>query len=117
VLNPEVNCTSRYGVSLGLMHVERSFGHDEYLYQVLLHNRHRISKEGMYVIRNHSLYPWHTGGAYKELESREDRDMKGLVQRFQGFDLYSKSDLVLSWDDPYWKELVEEYFGTGELQF
>lgn len=34
------------------------------------------------MIRYHSLYPWHTGGAYTELENDKDRETKKAVLRF-----------------------------------
>ena len=60
-------------------------------------------------MRYHSLYPWHEAGAYAELESDYDRQMKGWVKLFNQHDLYTKRDV------PYTeRELGElrEYYGS-----
>lgn len=108
-----------YAKGIGLSNVVRSFGHDEYLYQVLRHNqsKHTLSEDDLYIIRFHSLYPWHSGGAYKELENSRDRHLKPLVQTFQQFDLYSKGEEEVDWNDDKWKRLVEAYFGDDELEW
>jgi len=69
-----------------------SYGHDEYLYQLLQRQRHQIPEEGLYMIRYHSLYPWHRDGCYRRLESDRDRTMKPRVQLFNQFDLYTKEN-------------------------
>ena len=63
--------------------VTMSWGHDEYLYQCLLHNGAKIPKEGLYCIRFHSFYPWHTGGDYKDLTNEEDEKMLPWVDEFK----------------------------------
>ena len=60
-----------------------SWGHDEYLYQCLLHNGAKIPKEGLYCIRFHSFYPWHNGGDYKDLANEEDERMLPWVDEFK----------------------------------
>ena len=60
-----------------------SWGHDEYLYQVLKHNGTGIPEEGLYMIRFHSFYPWHTGGDYKHLTSAKDESMMKWVNEFK----------------------------------
>ena len=39
-----------------------SWGHDEYMAQVLENNldKHQLPDEAIYMIRFHSFYPWHT---------------------------------------------------------
>jgi inositol oxygenase len=106
----------RWEKGCGLHNVVCSFGHDEYLYQALSRNRdkHCLPDECLTIIRFHSLYPWHTYGAYQELEDGADRTIKPYVRLFQAYDLHSKSDDVsnLSWNDPKWRQLVERVFGT-----
>ena len=63
--------------------VTMSWGHDEYLYQCLLHNGAKIPKEGLYCIRFHSFYPWHTGGDYKDL-ANEDLLWTSTYKAFSG---------------------------------
>ena len=65
------------------MKVTMSWGHDEYLYQCLIHNGAKIPKEGLYCIRFHSFYPWHTGGDYKDLTNEEDEKMMSWVNEFK----------------------------------
>ena len=43
----------------GMKNLKFAWGHDEYLYQMLLHNKVTIPLEGLYIIRYHSCYPWH----------------------------------------------------------
>jgi len=58
-----------YAEGCGLDNVHLAWGHDEYMYQVLSRNGCTIPEEGLLMIRYHSLYPWHTGGAYSWMES------------------------------------------------
>ena len=51
-----------------------------------------VPDEGLYIIRFHSLYPWHTEGMYENIESPRDAQMKGWVRLFNQYDLYSKSN-------------------------
>jgi inositol oxygenase len=67
-----------------------SFGHDEYMYRLLVANKHKMPKEAEYIVRYHSLYAWHSGNEYDYLEDEEDKNMKKIVREFNKFDLYSK---------------------------
>jgi len=68
-----------------------AFGHDEYMYQVLAQNEGvRLPREALYVIRYHSLYPWHDADCYTALEDDFDRAAKGWVRLFNQHDLYTK---------------------------
>ena len=91
-----------------------SFGHDEYLYQVLLQNKgkHQISKECMDIIRFHSFYPWHTSGEYRQFMNDEDSITLFNVNQFNQFDLYSKEDSSEISDEikDYYDDLLREYF-------
>ncbi len=71
-----------YVENCGLDKVLMSWGHDEYLYQVLVHNKTKIPKEGRYMIRFHSFYPWHTDGGYLNLGNQEDDEMLKWVKLF-----------------------------------
>ncbi len=42
------------------------------------------------MIRYHSCYPWHTGGAYRSLMTEADHAMLPWVLEFNKFDLYTK---------------------------
>lgn len=67
----------------GLKDVMMSWGHDEYLYQVLKHNNTTLPEEALYMIRYHSFYPWHTGGDYTHLTTEHDEEMKKHVKQFR----------------------------------
>jgi inositol oxygenase len=47
-----------------------NFNHDEYMYQMLSHNKAMgavsIPDIGLQIIRYHSLYPWHEKGEYRQ---------------------------------------------------
>merc|ERR1719414_2092436 len=52
-----------------------TYGHDEYMYNVLVGNGCPIPEEGLYMIRFHSFYPWHTEQEYKWMEDEKDTKM------------------------------------------
>jgi inositol oxygenase len=108
-----------YEVGCGLDNLTISFGHDEYLYQVLCGNsNHRITRRYMDVIRYHSLYPWHTGGAYKEFMVPMDEKILQDVNEFNSFDLYSKEDSVEITPaiKQYYNTLLDRFF-FGKLRW
>jgi inositol oxygenase len=77
-----------YATGCGLDAVTMSWGHDEYLYQVL---RGRIPEEAAFVIRFHSFYPLHQEGAYEWMLDEHDRELRRWLELFRRHDLYSKS--------------------------
>lgn len=95
VHNPDFDVYDTLGIyprGCGLDRLKMSFGHDEFLYSVLIANRnHRFPDLGARIIRYHSFYPLHTAGAYTEFLSPEDRPLLEWVRRFQKHDLYSKN--------------------------
>jgi len=107
--------TGIYEPGCGLDNTLCAFGHDEYMYQVLLQNEGvNLPKEALYVVRYHSLYPWHDKGAYEALESEYDRQMKGWVKLFNQHDLYTKRDVTYSEAEMatmkvYYQGLIEKY--------
>jgi len=113
---------TKYGIyqpNCGLDNVEITWGHDEYMYQVCVHNRCTIPKEGLDMIRYHSFYPWHREGEYQHLMSKEDHEMLRWVQKFNNADLYSKReelpDVVAL--KPYYQSLVQKYFPNQVLEW
>lgn len=100
-----------YAEHCGLNRILMSWGHDEYLYRVLLNHGTRLPKEGLSMIRFHSFYPWHTGNDYGHLCDEEDAKMLHWVQAFNKFDLYTKSDDVPNIDAlrPYYQSLINQY--------
>ena len=103
-----------YNKHCGFDNVEMSFGHDEYMYQVAKEGT-LIPEEGLYIIRYHSFYPWHTPKlgtqGYKKLASIKDWKLLPLLKIFQKGDLYSKkSDLLLKIDlEKNYKKLMQKY--------
>ena len=72
----------------------------------------------MNVIRYHSLYPWHTGGAYRDLMNESDKELLRDVLEFNKFDLYSKEDSVEISNEVkfYYDKLLDEFF-SAELKW
>ncbi|VVC31994.1 Inositol oxygenase [Cinara cedri] len=100
-----------YAKNCGLNNVLMSWGHDEYLYRVLLHNKTTIPRKGLHMIRFHSFYPWHSGGDYDFLCTKEDLEMKKWVLEFNKFDLYTKGGTIPDIEElkPYYQSLIDKY--------
>lgn len=111
--NPKYNTQlGMYTEGCGFENVTWAFGHDEYLYMVLMnHPENRLPREAMYCIRFHSFYPWHHAGGYTYLSNAQDRDMLPWVQKFQKCDLYSKVDKIEDFNalKPYYQGLIDKY--------
>lgn len=78
-----------YTPGCGLDNIMLSWGHDEYLYQVVK-TQSTLPEEALGMIRYHSFYPWHSRGAYREFMNEKDERMLKAVKEFNPFDLYSK---------------------------
>ena len=119
--NPDFNKYNELGIydeSCGLKNLHLSYGHDEYLYQILKQNKnHKISEKYMNVIRFHSFYPWHTGGDYRQFMNESDKEILKDVLEFNKFDLYSKKDdtNISSEIRQYYEEILNEYFPNEML--
>ncbi|KAG5684948.1 hypothetical protein PVAND_014155 [Polypedilum vanderplanki] len=110
--NPKYN--TKYGMykpNCGLDELLLSWGHDEYMYQVLKHNKSKLPEQALKIIRFHSFYPWHSSGDYQHLLKDEDEETKRWVLIFNRYDLYTKStkvpDIEALW--PYYEKLIEKY--------
>lgn len=118
VLNSELGV---YSEGCGLDNVTCSWGHDEYLYRLLKHekNIHLLPDEALYIIRFHSLYSYHTYGEYKQFQSKKDKDMLCWLTEFNKYDLYSKTDEIINVErcKDYYKKLIQKYFPTSTLHF
>ena len=97
-----------YEKGCGLRNVTMSWGHDEYVYQML---KNYIPEEGLYMLRYHSFYSWHREGAYDYLLDDHDRNMLQWVKLFNPYDLYSKNPTPPDWNElkPYYENLVKKY--------
>ena len=98
-----------YASGCGLDNVHLSWGHDEYLYNVV---KDYLPESALYMIRYHSFYPGHKEGAYAHLMNAHDREMFAWVRAFNPYDLYSKShekpDVAAL--RPYYEDLIAEFF-------
>lgn len=127
-LNPDMadpKLNTKFGIYVehcGLDNCLASFGHDEYLYRVLMYNKQanpefhcKLPEEAFYIIRWHSLYPWHQHSAYSHLASPTDWNRLPLLQKFTQYDLYTKDDNFTGLNDSLWKyydKLLKRYFST-----
>ncbi len=95
----------------GLDRVHLSWGHDEYLFQVV---KGHLPDEALAMIRYHSFYAWHRAGEYRHLMNKHDHAMLEWVQKFNPYDLYSKGherpDVKAL--KPYYEDLIVEFFPT-----
>lgn len=118
--NPDFNnplYSTDYGIynpNCGIENLKLSFGHDEYLYQVLQNNYgHNLPHKLQNIIRFHSFYPWHTGKDYAHLMRPGDEIIMQDVLNFNQFDLYSKEDADFVLTDEikqYYENLLKEFF-------
>jgi inositol oxygenase len=95
------------GCGLGVVHL--SWGHDEYLYQVV---KDHLPAEALAMIRYHSFYAAHREGAYEHLMNDRDRLLMAWVRAFNPFDLYSKANQRpdVAGLRPFYEDLVAEFF-------
>lgn len=125
-LNPDMQDSrynTKYGIyqpQCGIDNLMFAWGHDEYMYRMLVANNCTLPREALDMIRYHSAYPWHDKGAYKHLMAEEDEERIQWVKLFNKFDLYTKdgdNDLKLEEVWPYYKGLCEKYGLGGELMW
>eukprot|EP00438_Fugacium_kawagutii_P017653 Skav201270 [mRNA] locus=scaffold2058:37698:38549:+ [translate_table: standard] len=89
--------STKFGMYLpecGISNLMMSWGHDEYMYQMLKFNGCTLPESGLNMIRLHSFYPWHDKRAYTHFECPEDAETLKWVKEFNKFDLYSKGDAL-----------------------
>ena len=112
--NPDYNneqYNTKYGVysaNCGLRNVHMSWGHDEYVYQML---KDYLPEPGLYMLRYHSFYSQHRENGYDHLMDDHDRKMFKYVDLFNPYDLYSKNPNPPDWAQlrPYYEDLVAKY--------
>jgi len=127
-LNPDMNdaryssVIGMYKPHCGLDELCFAWGHDEYMYRMLVANDCTLPREALDMIRYHSAYPLHEKGAYKHLLKVEDEDRLEWVRLFNKFDLYTKdgdNDIRNNMDElwPYYKNLLDKYGLGGKLKW
>lgn len=85
--NPKLNTPlGIYAPNCGLDNVMISWGHDEYLYLVMK-DQSSLPKEALSMIRYHSFYPWHRGGAYTQFMAEGDEEQLKAVRAFNRMSL------------------------------
>lgn len=109
--NGDARYNTEYGVynlGCGLGNVHMSWGHDEYLYQLL---KDCLPEPALYMIRYHSFYAWHREGQYGHLLDAADRANLDWVRKFNPYDLYSKNENppLLAALRPYYEDLMAKY--------
>lgn len=97
-----------YEEGCGLDQVQLSWGHDEYIYDVM---KDYLPDETLYMLRYHSFYPAHREGEYTWLMNDKDRKMFEWVRAFNPYDLYTKSHQRPNVKDlrPFYDDLIAEY--------
>ena len=97
-----------YEQGCGLRNVHMSWGHDEYLYNIV---KDYLPEPALYMIRYHSFYAQHREEAYDYLLDDHDREMFQWVRKFNPYDLYSKSPKppVVQELKPYYEGLIAKY--------
>lgn len=116
--NPKYNTSlGMYKHGIGLDNCLCSWGHDEYLYRVLLDNNTPLAQipEAMAMIRYHSLYPWHTAGCYGNLVNTKDKAMLPHVNTLNKHDLYTKVNKTYKPEEymSYYLPLLHKFIGTS----
>ncbi len=107
--NPKYN--TKFGIykeNCGLNQIKMSWGHDEYLYQIM---KNYLPQEALYMIRYHSFYAQHKEQAYNYLMDKTDLKMFEWVRKFNNYDLYSKAPVQPNSRalKPYYEDLVAKY--------
>ena len=132
IIFPEFNCQNPdmknpsyntelgiYTEGCGLDNLKCSWGHDEYLYQILSSERnpHYLPPEALYIIRFHSLYVYHDKQEYMRFQNDKDKKYFKYLKLFNKYDLYSKSDQIYDIQQlkPYYLDLISQYFKHSYL--
>lgn len=128
ILNPDMadpRYNTLYGMyepHCGLDKLCWAWGHDEYMYRMLVANKTNIPRKGLDMVRYHSAYPMHDKGAWKHLLKPEDEERLDWVRLFNRFDLYTKdanNDIRTDIDElwPYYEGLLKKYGLGGKLKW
>ncbi len=109
---------TQYGIyepHCGLDKVMMSWGHDEYVYQMM---KDYLPEPALYMLRYHSFYAQHREHGYDHLLDKKDKEMFAWVNLFNPYDLYSKSPEPPEWQKlrGYYEDLVGKYL-PDQLRF
>ena len=124
--NPDYNnnvFNKKYGIyepNCGIKNLIMSYGHDEYLFNVLnsQKSKHKLSDSYLNIIRYHSFYPWHTENEYKYFENESDKHMLEDIRNFNQYDLYSKkNDIDITDKAKKYYDILLDYYFPNDLQW
>ena len=107
-----------YCPRIGLDNVLFTYGHDEYLFQVIRNcSQCELPPEALFVLRYHSFYALHDAHdpTYHQLLSDQDAAFLPWLKLFSRYDLYSKPNLARV-NKTYYQTLVDK-FVPGLLQW
>jgi inositol oxygenase len=102
---------TKYGVyepNCGLDKVHLSWGHDEYIYQIM---KDYLPEEGLAMLRYHSFYSQHRENSYGHLMNKDDHKLFEWVNKFNPYDLYSKATVPPNVKElrPYYEDLAAKF--------
>jgi inositol oxygenase len=130
-LNPDMEhplYRTKFGIyrpHCGLDELKFAWGHDEYMYRMLVANKETctLPQEGLDMIRYHSAYPLHEQNAYSHLLQPQDEERLAWVRLFNQFDLYTKDNHYDIRDKmetelwPYYVQILHKYGLGGTLKW
>ena len=78
-----------------------------------------LYQNNLYIIRFHSLYPYHEHVEYSHLTNNLDKKMFSYLKLFNKYDLYTKCENkeITKEMKEYYDNLVKKYLNNGELYF
>ena len=74
------------------------------------HNKNNLPEEALYIIRYHSLYPYHQNDEYKHFMNDKDIKMFRWLKLFNKYDLYTKTNHIIKENTMTYKNLIKKYF-------
>ncbi len=103
---------------IGLDKVVMTWGHDEYLYQVVK-DQSTLPEQAKFIIRYHSFYALHKEGEYQYLLNNQDKKQLAWLKKFNEYDLYSKSAKPINIAEvkPYYESLINQYFPEKKIRW
>lgn len=123
--NPDLNnplYQTKLGIykkeGVGLNNVVMTWGHDEYLYQVVK-DQSTLPEQAKFIIRYHSFYALHKEKEYQYLLNNEDKKQLHWLNKFNEYDLYSKSAKPINVAEvkPYYENLIQKYFSEKKIRW
>ena len=101
-----------YTINCGLEKLLFSYGHDEFLYNVLARNDNcKLPQDALNIIRYHSCYLFHQQDEYTQFMQEKDYQTRKLLRHFKKYDLYSKEDKPVNTNElwTYYDKLIDKY--------